>query len=520
MIINHNIAALRNLNHIKSQTRKSSLSMEKLSSGLRINQAADDATGLAISEKMRAQIRGLSQAQKNIQDGISLAQTVDGALSEIQDSLQRMRELTVQASNGTLTDEDRQEVQNEFSQLNQGLNNIVNETEFNTRKLLTTEVSHYLEWGKIQTNATGNFNDITTNGEMLIAVTNDGDVVSSSDGESWEKENNFSRILSNVYWDGDRFFATGERQTVAYSDNGKDWTVGIDGGSHYFFDIAKSGNIYMATGNAGRAYSNDGVNWSYWNPNLDQASSDLISNGTGFVWLQGSEIKTSSDGVNWTTHFDFYDTYNVGDVEIAYNGEKYIVSSRYGRTFTSTDLVNWTEGKTLTEDVLDLKWENNQFIATSRGEPWDNQSHISFSTDGIDWSSSIIEDPFINGVSSIDDKYVAVGSNGQVYKGTINNTSKPLTLHVGAREDQFKIILPNMSLTLEAINNLNVQTAEKATQAINIISQALTDISSERSKFGAYQNALEHIHSNVINYEYNLTAAESRIRDVDYALAA
>lgn len=90
----------------------------------------------------------------------------------------------------------------------------------------------------------------------------------------------------------------------------------------------------MATGNAGRAYSNDGVNWSYWNPNLNQASSDLISNGTDFVWLQGSEIKTSSDGVNWTTHLDFYDTYNVGEPDIAYNGKIYVVGNRNGRTFT------------------------------------------------------------------------------------------------------------------------------------------------------------------------------------------
>lgn len=200
MIINHNITALRNLNHIKNHIRKSALSMEKLSSGLRINQAADDAAGLAISEKMRAQIRGLSQVQKNIQDGISLVQTADGVLSEIQDSLQRMRELTVHASNDTLTNEDRQEIQNEISQLNQGLNDIVNET------LLTNEISHHLEWKKVQTIANGHFQDITTNGEMFVAVTSDGDIVSSSDGESWERETSLSRVLSNVYWDGDRFF--------------------------------------------------------------------------------------------------------------------------------------------------------------------------------------------------------------------------------------------------------------------------------------------------------------------------
>jgi flagellin len=513
MIINHNISALSTLNNLNKNV---SNHLKRLSTGIRINNAADDAAGLAISEKLRAQIRGLSQAQRNIQDGISLVQTAEGALSEIQDSLQRMRELAVQAGNGTLTFEDRKGIQTEISQLNDGLKEIVNETEFNTKKLLTNESTSQIEWVKIQTPATGNFQDITTNGDIFVAVTNNGEIVSSSNGEDWKQETDFSVGLYNTYWDGNRFFATGEGQTVAYSKDGKNWSEGISGGSHYFFDIAKNNNTYMATGNAGLAYSNDGLNWTYTDPNLNQASNDLISNGADFVWLQGSEIKTSSDGKNWTTHFDFYDTYNVGELEIAYNGDNYVVGNKDGRTFTSTDLINWKEIQTLPEGIKDVKWDHSQFIVTSQGGFSNNQSQISFSNDGVNWVSSSIDDPFINSVTGKNGEYIAAGSQGQIYKG-ISNASNRITLQVGANLESFNISKPNISSTLEAVYQLEVKTEDKASLAISKIDKAIKVISSEQSKFGAYQNALEYINNNVSNYEENLIIAESRIRDADIA---
>jgi flagellin len=118
--------------------------MEKLSSGMRINRAADDAAGLAISEKMRGQIKGLNMATKNSQDGISLIQTAEGALNETHSILQRMRELSVQSANDTNTTEDREKLQLEMNQLRQELDRVSTSTEFNTRKLLTGE---YAEGG-------------------------------------------------------------------------------------------------------------------------------------------------------------------------------------------------------------------------------------------------------------------------------------------------------------------------------------------------------------------------------------
>ncbi|MFJ7639477.1 flagellin [Peribacillus sp. NPDC097225] len=139
MIINHNIAALNTHRQLGSATNAQSKSMEKLASGMRINKAGDDAAGLAISEKMRGQIRGLDQAGKNSQDAISLIQTAEGALNETHDILQRMRELANQAGNDTNTTSDRGEIQKEINSLTSEINRIGNTTEFNTQKLLNGE---------------------------------------------------------------------------------------------------------------------------------------------------------------------------------------------------------------------------------------------------------------------------------------------------------------------------------------------------------------------------------------------
>jgi flagellin len=136
MRINHNIMALNTHRQLTANQANGAKSIEKLSSGLRINRAGDDAAGLAISEKMRGQIRGLEQAQRNSQDGISLIQTAEGALNETHSILQRMRELAVQSANDTNTTEDRAALQGEVDELAKEITRISNTTEFNTQNLL------------------------------------------------------------------------------------------------------------------------------------------------------------------------------------------------------------------------------------------------------------------------------------------------------------------------------------------------------------------------------------------------
>lgn len=136
MRINHNISSINTYNQMTRNTTNIGKSLEKLSSGLRINKAADDAAGLAISEKMRAQIRGLDAAQRNAQDGISMIQTAEGGLSQTQDILQRVRELSVQASSETYDGEDLSKIQLEVSDLLDEVDNIAGKAEFNGQKLL------------------------------------------------------------------------------------------------------------------------------------------------------------------------------------------------------------------------------------------------------------------------------------------------------------------------------------------------------------------------------------------------
>ncbi|MDR2760198.1 MAG: flagellin, partial [Spirochaetaceae bacterium] len=137
MIINHNMSALyanRNLGVTQADVAKS---IERLSSGERINRAGDDASGLAVSEKMRSQIRGLNQAERNIQNGVSFIQTSEGYLQETQDILHRLRELSVQSANGIYTDEDRMQIQVEVSQLVDEVNRIASHAQFNGMNILT-----------------------------------------------------------------------------------------------------------------------------------------------------------------------------------------------------------------------------------------------------------------------------------------------------------------------------------------------------------------------------------------------
>ncbi|CEA02061.1 Flagellin [Metalysinibacillus saudimassiliensis] len=139
MRIQHNISALNTHRNLAFNNAQASKNLEKLSSGYKINRAGDDAAGLAISEKMRGQIRGLDMATKNSQDGISLIQTAEGALNETHAILQRMRELAVQSANGTNQDDDSAKLDLEFKQLIEEVDRIANETQFNKKEILKTD---------------------------------------------------------------------------------------------------------------------------------------------------------------------------------------------------------------------------------------------------------------------------------------------------------------------------------------------------------------------------------------------
>jgi flagellin len=147
MVINHNINAMIAYRNIMINSTLAGRAMERLASGKRINRAADDPAGLAISQKMEAQIRGLRMASRNAQDGISMMQVAEGGVTEIQSMLQRMRELAVQAANGTNSPEDLKNIQDEINELTKGIDGIANGTEFNTIKVLNANA---VDKGEVQ----------------------------------------------------------------------------------------------------------------------------------------------------------------------------------------------------------------------------------------------------------------------------------------------------------------------------------------------------------------------------------
>ncbi|WP_126992692.1 flagellin N-terminal helical domain-containing protein [Thermosipho globiformans] len=178
MRINHNISALNAWRSIGQTNMAMSKTLERLSSGLRINRAGDDAAGLAISEKMRGQIKGLNMAIKNSQDAISLIQTAEGALTEVHSILQRMRELSVQASSDTNTDVDRNQIQAELDQLREEIDRIARTTEFNTKKLLDGKLESFrsevdakvVTGGNIKLELTTPVSSAATEGTYVIEV--------------------------------------------------------------------------------------------------------------------------------------------------------------------------------------------------------------------------------------------------------------------------------------------------------------------------------------------------------------
>ena len=184
MRINTNLNAMIATNQMSKNTALAGSSMENLSTGLRITKAGDDAAGLAVSEKMRAQIRGMEQAERNVQDGISMVQTAEGALEEAGNIAQRMRELGVQAGNDTLSNEDKSKVKEELLQLQDEMKKISEETKFNGKQLLNAAGTFTIQAGansETRTVKTADLSSIAKN----IGLTSSTNISSSSDAQSF-----------------------------------------------------------------------------------------------------------------------------------------------------------------------------------------------------------------------------------------------------------------------------------------------------------------------------------------------
>ncbi|HWR07941.1 flagellin [Sporomusa sp.] len=385
MVINTNMSALNTYNQLNKNNGLMNSSLEKLSSGYRINSAADDAAGLAISEKMRGQIRGLDQASANAQDAISLTQTAEGALAETEDILQRMRELAVQSSSDTNTDADRQAIQDEVDTLVEEINRISDTTEFNTKKLLN---------GSMGKAVTADSVNIQTNTSLSTATTASTTLLTSLTDSSGASLG----------------IASGDTVTVSYMMDGAltSTTITVDDTT---------------------------------------ALSDLSDSNFTFGTNSGDQLTATAA---------------TGGTENAIYGLTISVS----HTSTSTD----SSGNDTTTTSVNTTATNalSAFTQTQKAE--DQRS---------DGTATVL-----------------IGAN----------TGQDITIDIG-----------DMSAKGLGVQNIDVNSQESAEIAISTIDTATQMVSSQRSKLGAVQNRLEHTINNLTTSSENLTAAESRIRDVDMA---
>ena len=483
MVVQHNMSAMNANRMLSGVASAQSKSTEKLSSGYRINRAADDAAGLSISEKMRSQIRGLNQASTNAQDGISLIQTAEGALNEQHSILQRMRELSVQASNGTETNEDREAVQNEIEQLQSELTRISDTTEFNTMKLLDgSQSGSKVQVSVSKSAATG---ATTKNAEVQQVNTSAEAVDKLAKGSSvtysvtvLDKNNNTSTASVTITnnnkkltdQDGNELVtakadeADAEETAAAIAKALSNTSLGDK------FDIAADGTqkITLTTKDAS-----------------DAANSVLISvNGAAGKLATanptGSEAYTTINAA-----IGSYDgTGNIEDKIFTVNGEK----------FAYVD-----DPAKLGDDYKDVNYVKVAQAGTVGNDDADAMAALISSKTGINAKAN---------AAAVD------------LKPSATATGKGIELQIGANEGQtMNFTLDDMSADALGVagNSVNLSTQESAQKATTAIDAAIKKVSASRGKMGAVQNRLEHTINNLDTASENMQTAESRIRDTDMA---
>ena len=461
MRINHNIASLNTYRQLSTNTGATSKSLEKLSSGLRINRAGDDAAGLAISEKMRAQVRGLDQAGRNGQDGISLIQTAEGALNETHSILQRMRELAVQSATDTNTSDDRDKIQSEVDQLAKEITRISNTTEFNTKNLLAGGLSSTFHIGA---NADQNMT-LAISGMDAYSLGIAGSTATSSN------------------------FAAGGTGITGISSVGRGMATGVS----YDIDVVKTAaSLTAAVAEGVNAGGHDAAAVVTDVTTYTGATSKSFTVKVLTTDVGGDEVT----GAAYST--DGGSSYTLASVVDGVGSS--VVTLSDGLTFTVTDGTNsnlaaddtWTFTVAPSTTTLQLQDPSDVNIGNAVTVNYNN-------------STAIVGNAATNETATITFTYSGLTSNTATFD-VIASSSTAATTVAG-------------EVTVEADTKagLAVNTQTVANSAITAIDDAIKSVSEERSKLGAVQNRLEHTIANLGTSSENLTAAESRVRDVDMA---
>ena len=478
MRIQHNIAALNSYRNLTGNNSAVSKNLEKLSSGYRINRAGDDAAGLAISEKMRAQITGLNTAQKNAQDGVSLVQTAEGAMTEVHSMLNRMVELADQSANGTYADEvDRENLQKEISSLKEEINRIADSTNFNGINLLDGSLST----GKLPT-----FTGLDGLTPTTIAAT--GNKTELTIGTATGVDTNKEYSLTFNYTDAN---GAAKEKTIKLTAKNNQTLVDANGNDYALKTPGQATEEEMAKAFAGALSADSEVGGQFTVTanagKLSFVSKETGSTGGSKVLAATTKYDTTSAtltaaqtaGTDAKVEYDF--TNMEKDKVFTVNGEKFVFATA-GKQFDSDVNVLETTGTNPTADeVGKMAGMIANKLGLSDEQVKDDGTKITFSA--------------------------SAGNGG-------------LTLQIGDTADKFNqmtVSVGDMHAKALGISDIDISTQAGAKAAVDKIKSAINSVSSTRGDLGAIQNRLEHTINNLSVSAENMTAAESRIRDVDMA---
>ncbi len=542
MRINNNLMAMNTHRQLGIVTNSGAKSTEKLSSGFRINRAGDDAAGLAISEKMRGQIRGLNMASKNAQDGISLIQTAEGALNETHAILQRMRELAVQAASDTNVKADRDEIQKEINQLTSEINRIGNTTEFNTMQLINGERA--ITPGKeFVAGMSGDYKVSYTPGltisgsqedEWLAAIEEikvkkedsaSGDKIDWSGVNTSGNDSNSVKISKTTTGDlkidisakvttdvsgVSTYSLTLDAETLALGAEDGIYQVDFHGVS-FDLDVEAFKEITASSIDLNLKKAKDGASGA----SIDVQGDYGLKNDfeTGAATFEDNLIKIDENAKELAGLETIQIEYASGSGTITVTGKdasgKEIIKDK---KVLDTALAS---GNTYKYDEAGIEFKIT--LKTTGSTP----STVSFKTNEInvkDLAGQIVGDN-LEGI----DKSLAfqVGANQDQAMSLDINDMRSEALGISSR-DAGKGFAEGKAVT-DGTNNiaeefaLDVSSHKAAAASVTTINNAIETVSAERSKLGAIQNRLEHTIKNLDTSAENLQASEARIRDVDMA---
>ncbi len=488
MIIQHNIMAINSHRQLGINNSNLSGNLEKLSSGYRINRAADDAAGLAISEKMRAQITGLNRAVLNAQDGASLIQTAEGALTEVHGMLNRMVELGTQAANGTIQADDRQKIEAELTALKGEIDRISEATNFNGIQLLDGSLGAQ----SFETLELTNLTRTTTTATNAAAVKNSFTAAAISAATATAGQSiSYTVTLSD-----------NTSQTVEFTISGDGKNMVAADGTEYTTASANA----QALGEIASALASELNKTSGFG-----ASFTAAGTSAGVMSFTAKEAGTGAPKV-----LSFSQT-NTAGVTAAVSSTTTVAAADEAKGYTIT-AYDGTNAESAVFSVNGVKFAVATEANASKLQDDSVNLIITAGTDAVDYSAIAQQ---IAAKTGVDVTSTAPNSTTNVAELVFHeSTGDGLTMQVGtssAAFDKITVAVDNMSSTGLGIKDISMSSQESAAAALDKVNAAIEKVSVNRGNLGALQNRLDHTISNLNVTSENMTAAESRIRDVDMA---